>query len=357
MKTKYSAVIMQARIHECFIHGVILTFMLFPLILGVEVPLWAASVEEEAAAKIEGAKKEGKLLLYSNTSLISLEPMIKGFEKKYPFVKVEIYRIGAPKLLNKVLTEARAGASVADVIETEGLTAYLMMKKGLYAKYLSPESSSFPAGAKDPEGYWTSVFSNLKIIAYNTKMVSPKDAPRSWEDLLEPKWKGKMLMASNNYEWFGNVLKIMGEEKGMALMRKLSSQDLRLREGGTLTASLVVAGEGPISIASNSDRIEEMKTKRGAPVDWVGVDPVISRQHPIALARGAPRPNAAKLYIDYVLSREGQEIARSTLQLPDRADVKPPFSIKGFKLHYADLSLADRYEEITKKFDTMFKQR
>lgn len=334
--------------------AIIALILLLSLAVGIKIPLWAASAEEERVAKIEGAKKEGNLVIYTNTSLSSLDPQIKRFTEKYPFIKIEYYRASAPRLMTRILAETRAGPPKFDVIATEGITGYLMMKKGLYAKYVSPESAAFPKEAKDPEGYWTSVYSNYKVIGYNTRMVSPRDVPKNWQDLLQAKWKGLLLMSSNDYEWFGNMLKIMGEEKGMAFMKKLSMQNPLIRAGHTLVSSLLATGEGFIVIASNADGLEELKVKRGAPVGWVGAEPVISRVHPIAVVRDAPHPNAARLYVDFILSKEGQEIVASTFQSPDRTDVKQPFDIKGVKLSYADLGLADQYEAITKKFDGIF---
>jgi iron(III) transport system substrate-binding protein len=315
---------------------------------------WAAAADENAA-KIEAAKKEGRVILYTNASGIT--PLIKRFEEKYPFLKVEQLRTGAPKLLNRILAEHKAGALKADLIETEGLTSYLMMKRGLYAKYVSAESRALPAGAKDPDGQWTNAHSNYKVVAYNSRYVSPAELPKSYEDLSQPKWQGKILMGSNNYEWFGNMIKILGEEKGLNLMRRLNAQNLMLREGNSLILQLLLAGEGFVSIAANVDSVEELRAK-GAPIDWLGLEPTISRLHPIALARSAPHPNAAKLYIDFILSKEAQEIiTKEFIGISDRPDVKRVFVREGLKLHYADLSLAERYDEITKKFDEVFKIR
>jgi len=317
--------------------------------------VWAGAAPDETQAKIDGAKKEGKVILYTNASGIA--PLIKRFEEKYPFLKVEQLRTGAPKLLSRVLAEYKAGALKADLIETEGLTSYLMMKRGLYAKYVSPESKALPAGAKDVDGQWTNAHSNYKIVAYNSRFVTPAELPKSYEDLTQPKWHGKILMGSNNYEWFGNMVKIMGEEKGMNLMRRLNGQNLMLREGNSLILQLLLAGEGFVSIAANVDSVEELKAK-GAPIDWLGLEPTISRLHPIALARTAQHPNAAKLYIDFILSKEAQEIiTKEFIGIYDRPDVKRVFTREGLKLHYADLSLAERYDEITKKFDAVFKIR
>jgi ABC-type Fe3+ transport system substrate-binding protein len=314
-----------------------------------------ASASDDSQSKIEGAKKEGQIVLYTNASGIA--PLIKRFEEKYPFVKVEPLRTGAPKLLNRVLTEHQAGSLKADLIETEGLTSYLMMKRGLYMKYVSPESKLLPAGAKNPDGFWTNAHSNYKIVAYNSRLLPTAELPKTYDDLTQSKWKGKILMGSNNYEWFGNMVKIMGEEKGISLMRKLHAQDLMLREGNSLILQLLLAGEGSVAIAANVDSVEELKAK-GAPIDWLGLEPTISRLHPIALARSARNPNAAKLYIDFILSREAQEIiSKEFIGISDRPDVKRVFSREGLKLHYADLSLAEQYDEITKKFDAVFKIR
>jgi iron(III) transport system substrate-binding protein len=317
--------------------------------------VWAAAAADDNAAKIDGAKKEGRVILYTNASGIA--PLIKRFEEKYPFVKVEPLRTGAPKLLNRVLTEYKAGSLKADLIETEGLTSYLMMKRGLYMKYVSPESKMLPEGAKDPDGFWTNAHSNYKIVAYNSRFVTPAELPKTYDDLTQPKWKGKILMGSNNYEWFGNMVRIMGEEKGMSLMRNLYAQNLMLREGNALILQLLLAGEGFVAIAANVDSVEQLKAK-GAPIDWLGLEPTISRLHPIAVARTAPHPNAAKLYIDFILSKESQEIInKEFIGISDRPDVKRVFSREGLKLHYADLSLAEQYDEITKKFDAVFKIR
>ncbi len=317
--------------------------------------VWAGAAPDETLAKIDGAKKEGKVILYTNASGIA--PLIKRFEEKYPFVKVEQLRTGAPKLLNRILAEYKAGALKADLIETEGLTSYLMMKRGLYAKYISPESKVLPAAAKDGDGQWTNAHSNYKIVAYNSRFVTPAELPKSYEDLTQPKWQGKILMGSNNYEWFGNMVKILGDERGMSLMRRLNAQNLMLREGNSLILQLLLAGEGFVTIAANVDSVEELKAK-GAPIDWLGLEPTISRLHPIALARTAQHPNAAKLYIDFILSKEAQEIiTKEFIGISDRPDVKRVFTREGLKLHYADLSLAERYDEITKKFDAAFKIR
>ncbi|MGH7845499.1 MAG: ABC transporter substrate-binding protein [Candidatus Binatia bacterium] len=214
-----------------------------------------------------------------------------------------------------------------------------------------------PPGPKTLTGSGRARIPTYKIVAYNSRLVSPSDLPKSWDDLLQPKWRGKILMGSNNYEWFGNMLKFMGEEQGMAVMKKLAAHELHLREGNSLILQLLSAGEGYFSIAANVDGVEELKAK-GGPVDWIGVDPVISRLHPIAVARTAPHPNAARLYVDFILSKEAQEIiTKEFIGISDRPDVKKAFSRPGMKLHYADLRLADRYEEITKKFDSVFKIR
>ncbi len=162
---------------------------------------------------------------------------------------------------------------------------------------MSPESKFYPEGTKDPEGYWTSMHLNAKGIAYNTKLVSSKDVPDRWEDLLDPKWKGKLLMDPTEYEWFGALLKVWGREKGFEFMKKLSRQELEFRDGHPLLAVLLAAGEFPIVVVSNSDTTEEERRK-GAPVKWVGPDPTVVRLRPIGLAKTSPHPNAGKLLIN-----------------------------------------------------------
>lgn len=313
------------------------------------VPLAAQGLEELA-------RKEGKAVLYTTMNTAESTKLVDGFKKKYPGIEVSLYRTGDEAMLNKVETEARLGQHFWDVLNITGFPGYHLFLKGFYAKYNSPERKYFPEGFKDKEGYWTSNYTNSHVLVYNTNLVAKDQAPKSYEDLLDPKWKGKMCLDAKDYEWFANVVKFMGEEKGMAYMKKLGAQNLRTQPGHTLLTQLVAAGELPIGIGMYGHRVEQMK-RRGAPLEWVGLNPVVMILHPTALSAKAPHPNAGKLLIDYILSKDAAKIIQSVNRIPDRSDVPPdpPSLTKGVPVLPSDLSLIKDYNRYVKLFRETFK--
>ncbi|MFC1817093.1 ABC transporter substrate-binding protein [Thermodesulfobacteriota bacterium] len=306
----------------------------------------AAQSEEARIAKLaEGARKEGKLLWYVVLSTPTAEKYRKEFQKKYPYIKFTYYRSGEERQMTRILSEARAKKHAFDVVTTNAFVGELLKKKRLLAKYHSPQRDFYPEGIKDPEGYWTSIYDNLGIIGYNTKLVSPREAPKTWNDLLDPKWKGKMGMDVKAYYWFASMLKIMGEEKGLEYMKNLSDQNIRFRNGRTLNAQLLAAGEMSIGICLYNHRIEDLKGK-GAPVEWIAIEPVVPTIHPLALSAHAPHPNAAKLFMEFMLSREGQEILKGDFYIPSRMDVKAliPSMKEGLKILPFNPSILEDYD-------------
>ncbi len=324
-----------------------LFFLLGFVLLPTPLPsAWAAPAEE--AQLLEGAKKEGKLMLYLAGPLEVGLGMLKQFREKYPFVQTDVYRTGSAALLTKILAEEQAKKYVADVILVPGGEAMTLKRKDYFAKYVSPQSKFFPEGFKDPEGSWTDVYLTENGIVYNTKLVTPQEAPHSWKDLLNPKWKGKIGMDSKSYEWFGYMLKIMGQKNGLEFMQKLGEQNLKFYPTRTLVGQLVGAGELTMALVYRGE-IEMMKDQ-GAPVEWVGVEPIIPSIHPIGIAGHAPHPNAAKLFIDFALSREGQEGWARTYRTPSRPDVKPLRMKKPLKIFTPDFEIIADYQKYGKQY-------
>ncbi len=318
--------------------------------------LGAATSENDATAKlIEGAKKEGQVVWYTSIGLEDGNEILKRFHEKYPFINVKMYRTGSENMLTRVLAEAKAGKQLWDVICTAGVESLIIQKKGLLAKYQSPHRPYYAEGFKDREGYWTDLYVTLNVVGYNVRLVPPKEIPRAWEDLLHPRWKGKMGMDTKAFEWFGSMVKIMGEEKGLDYMKRLAEQNITFRTGRVVTSQLMAAGELAIGITQHNQRIEEMK-KRGAPIEWVALDPVIPEIHPMMIYARAPHPNAARLFVDYLLSREGQTVVASFYRIPSRRDVEPiiPGMTKGLKILPYDTSIADNYEKIVQQYRKIF---
>ena len=271
-------------------------------------------------ALIEGAKKEGKVVWYTSMAIDTSKPLLDAFLKEYPFIKADLVRAGEEQLMNRMLSETRAGQWFFDAVSTSSIGT--LIERKMITPYLAPERDAFMDQFKDPQGYWTGVFANNLILAYNTKMVAAKDAPKDYPDLLDPKWKGQILMDPTDYDWFGTLIAAWGREKTVQYMQRLAKQQPSWRRGHGLTAQLLGAGETGLAWAY-SFRIERMK-REGAPVEWIETfDPIVVTISGIGLSAKATNPNAAKLLINFATSKRGQEMVREMRRIPARGDVKP----------------------------------
>jgi iron(III) transport system substrate-binding protein len=304
-----------------------------------------------AIGLIEAAKKEGKLVWYTSMAIDTSKPLVDVFEKQYA-IKIDLVRAGEEQLLNRILTEARAGKSFFDVVSTSAIQVLAL--RNFLSPYASAESTAYVAELKDPQGRWTAVYNNNLVPVYNTKMLPEKEAPRDYLDLLDPKWKGKMLMDSTDYDWYGTLAVVWGREAAVRYMEGLARQSPAWRRGHGLVAQLIAAGEVPLGWAYNF-RVERMKTE-GAPVEWVAsFNPIVTTINGIGLSAKASAPNAGKLFIDFILSKKGQEMIREMRRIPSRSDVKPlaakmDQSKLRLKLVPGEVSAnADRYAEEFRK--------
>jgi len=272
------------------------------------------------SALVEGAKKEGRLVWYTSMAIDTSKPLLDAFQKEYPFIKADLVRAGEEQLMNRVFGETRAGQWLFDAISTSAIS--VLPEKKIIQPYLSPNRDAYLGEFKDPQGYWIGVFVNNLILAYNTKMLPAKEAPKDYADLLDPKWKGRMLMDSTDYDWFGTLVTVWGREKTVQYMQRLARQEPLWRRGHGLTAQLLGAGETPLAWAYNF-RIERMK-KDGAPVEWIETfNPIVATLSGIALSAKAANPNAARLLIDFATSKKGQEMIRGMRRIPARTDIEP----------------------------------
>jgi iron(III) transport system substrate-binding protein len=305
-------------------------------------------------ASIEAAKREGEVVVYASMNLAEAHTMIAEFEKRYPFIKVKLNRTGSEKLLTKVLTEARAKKTFADVIQTVEFSMHLFARAGVLARHIPRANALYPKDFKE-DGYWTTVYYNPYVVAYNTKLVPPRMVPQTYADLLAPAWRGKMMMEGTKADWFAGMLQIMGQERGLQYMRGLAKQQPTLREGHELLAQLVAAGEGALDINIPASSVDRMK-ERGAPIDWTapGVAPAIMVG--IGLSSQAAHPNAARLYLDFALSREGQKLFQGFGRLVARHDLasEQPAAIKAIKMTPVNPALAEKMEEYARQLRAIF---
>jgi iron(III) transport system substrate-binding protein len=303
---------------------------------------------------IEAAKRESEVVVYASMNLSEAQTTIAAFEKRYPFIKVKLNRTGSEKLLTKILTEARAKKTFADVSQTVEFSMHLFARAGVLARHIPEANALYPKDFKE-DGYWTTVYYNPYVIAYNTKLVPPGMVPRTYDDLLAPAWKGRMMMEGTKADWFAGMLQIMGQERGLQYMRGLAKQRPSLREGHELLAQLVAAGEGALDINIPASSVDRMK-ERGAPIDWTapGVAPAIMVG--IGLSSQAAHPNAAKLYLDFALSREGQKLFQGFGRLVARNDLasEQPAAIKAIKMAPVSPALADKMEEYARQLRAIF---
>jgi iron(III) transport system substrate-binding protein len=296
----------------------VLHFLLLIIVALVAAPIRAQTTSQPAL--VEAAKKENKLVWYTSMAIDTSKPLLDAFQKEYPFIKTELVRAGEEQLMNRVMSETRAGQWLFDAISTSAMGA--MVERRLITPYISPERDAFLSEFKDPQGYWTGIFVNNLVLCYNTKMLAAKDAPRNYPDLLDPKWKGKMLMDSTDYDWFGTLATVWGKEKTVQYMKRLALQNPLWRRGHGLTAQLLGAGEVPLAWAYNF-RIERMKNE-GAPVEWIETfDPIVVTVSGMGLSAKAANPNAAKLLIDFATSKRGQQMVRGMRRVPARSDIEP----------------------------------
>jgi iron(III) transport system substrate-binding protein len=260
----------------------------------------------QAAEIRERADAEGKLMFYCTFNAADSKTLLDAFKQVYPKIDAVYYRSTDSALMERILSENRAGQNLWDVVVTTSFYGHNLKKRGLLATYDSPERKFFRDGYKDPQATWTSTYTNYAALGYNTRAVPKTNVPKSYNDLLKPEWKGQIGLESRPYEWFGTTVKAMGDEKGLAYMRELAKQT-QLRSGRTLLAQLVAAGEFKGALAAYSQTFETLKPS-GAPVDWVYLNPVFANIHPTGIAAKAPHPNAARVFVDFMLSRRGQEV-------------------------------------------------
>ena len=314
-----------------FLH---VSLLIFPVLV------WADPI-------LEGAKKEGQVVFYGSMELPVSQRIAFLFEKRYPFIKANVIRIGSERMATRLVSEAQAGKVVADVVNQSGFDFYGVLQKGVFESYNSPERSAFPPEYRDPKGYWTTSSATLNVVGYNTRLVHAGEVPKSFWDLTDPKWKGKIIMDENESKWMAGMINYYGEAKTMELMRRLAAQDMQFRTGHSLIQTLVAAGERPIAGVAFANGVERLKSE-GAPIEWVGAEPIIGLTFGFALVKGGPHPNAGKLFVDFMLSHEGQQVMAEAGYYSPRTDVQSPIMKKvppQVKVLPLPFEMAKRYNE------------
>jgi iron(III) transport system substrate-binding protein len=251
-----------------------------------------------------GARKEGKILVYSIGTQAA--PLYAAFQKKYPFLQFEASKADAPTTSRRMLEEYAAKTYLVDALDVSVTGLQPLKATGALQSYWSPELKDYNEAGVEPDHYWVHDYESYVGLGFNTSLIKPSEAPKTYDDLLDPKWRGRMAVpgTSTLANWVGEMV----TAKGVDFVRKLKSQDIRAYEiSGRAVANLIVSGEVPLSPAIFNSHIAASRSK-GATVAWRALGPVYGTTGAMALAAHAPHPHAAMLFIDFVLSREGQEI-------------------------------------------------
>jgi len=307
---------------------------------------------------VDAAKKEGKLVAYVSMLTENATTLLAEFKKKYPFIDTSLYRANTQKLLPKIQLEARTQQHEADVISAT-FTIWNELTRGkLIMKYDSPERAKYPDTLKDADGYWNILHLGVQGMAYNTKLVAPELAPKRYEDLLHPRWRPKQIaMDYRDSSWMAVMLEIMGDSEGLAFMKKLAAKDLYMRENKNLLTQLLAAGEFPLLANTYLETFVKIH-KAGAPIEWVaGRNPIPASTHLLGIYAHARHPNAAKLFVDFLLSQEGQSITANVIgSYPANPNVESELRKKtaGYRLHPVNPKMMARFDEVNKQYMEIF---
>ncbi len=284
------------------------------------------SPKEREAKLVTEAKKEGTITWYSTTNNKVLQKFVDGFNKKYPGIEVLWVRGKSHLMVNRMSVESNAGKHLADITNSGASGTVHLVKRGLLIPVESPVRDAYDQEFKDKEGYWVNMSIFLCPFAYNTELVKAEEAPKSFADLLDPKWKGKMTLDTRPNRFIPSLLQEWGEERAMTYFKKLAAQEPVLVRGHTAAAQLLAAGQFHILIEPFVYSTLSLK-HNGAPVDIVWQKEFVPGSHgaPLGLLKNAPHPYGALLLYEFLLSEKGQQVYIDVGRTPTRRGLKPKF--------------------------------
>jgi iron(III) transport system substrate-binding protein len=261
---------------------------------------------------LKGAQSEGEMVYYGTLPIDEFLPLARVFNGRYRAIALHHYFAPRDGILSRTLNEARAGRHAVDVIQVDLSYGYQILNANLVEPYPVPGDSRFYEGTYDPNGLWHSMYYLTTALIYNANSVKPEQAPKTYDDLLNAAWKGKMVFDPEAGYILAAMEQAWGREKALAYLAKLSKQDVTYRRGGTLTTQVVSSGEYPIGIAVNGETSAAIRD-RGAPLGFRVLPPTIVKPEGLFLAKDAPHPHTALLFVEWVLSQEAQSFLATTL--------------------------------------------
>jgi iron(III) transport system substrate-binding protein len=303
-----------------------------------------------------GAAGQESITFYTSLHEQNLPVIVAAFEKKHG-VKVNTWRASADKVLQRTVTEARAGRYDVDAVFVGSGELEALHREKLLARIESTSYQNLAAQAMPAHHEWAPAYLTVWIQEYNTNAMRKDALPKSWDELRAPRWKGKLGIEAGNDDWFGKMVTVMGEQKGLELFHAIvAANGVSVRKGHSLLGNLVVSGEVPLALTMHSNVAESAK-RAGAPVAWIALEPVIARANGIGVLAKAPHPRAARLFYEYLISEEGQQLLAERDYIPASRTTASP--LKGVTLHIIDPAVAlDQSEKWAKVFaDTFISRR
>ena len=313
----------------------------------------------EGADRVEkalpAARKEGSLTLYTSFAEKDLPPLLDAFEKRYG-IKVRVWRSASENVLQRTVTEARAGRHEVDAVHSSAIEMEALYREGILQPVAPPHGAKLLQGALRPHRGWIATYLSFWVQAYNTNLVRREELPRRFEDLLDPRWKGKLGIEARVSDWYAALVTDMGEEKGIRFFRELVAKNgISVRGGHTLLNNLVIAGDVPLALTMYQYIVEGAKRK-GAPVDWIVLEPAIGRMSGVGIARHAAHPNAALLFYEFMLSPPAQQVLLSRDYVPTLASLPSPLAQRRFKL-IDPATAMDEHDKWSKSFEDVIVKR
>jgi iron(III) transport system substrate-binding protein len=325
---------------------------------GIFAGVNALPSKQRTEVLIAEARKEGFIEWYGSLLVPEATQIVEKFRQRYPFLEVKYSRSSGTQVINRFLTESKAGSYRADLVGARTNFHPTLMKAGLVAKNLAPFRQELREGFTDKAGYLLGQHTFGLVIGYNTRNIPSDKVPQSYQDLLNPEWKGQMGLDIESYDWLAGILDTMGEDKGMDFVKKLAAQNVHVQRGHSLLMQLVAAGELKFEIDAYHYQINEFR-KKGAPLDLIIPDPmVIKEPSGIWISKRAPHPHAAALFVDFLFSREGQQVLAGLSVLVARKDIAWDFGgkqIKGINVLSAE-KWGPRYNDLARQFDEIFRK-
>ena len=298
---------------------------------------------------------QDSIMFYTSLHEANLPVILAAFEKKSG-IKVNVWRSGADKVLQRTLTEAGAGRHDVDAVLVGSGELEVLHREKLLARIESPSYAKLIPEAMPAYHEWAPVFFTVWIQEYNTNAMRRDALPKSWDDLRQPRWKGKLAIEAADDDWFGKIVSVMGEQKGLELFRAIvAANGVSVRKGHSLLGNLIVSGEAPLALAMHSNVAESAK-KKGAPVDWIALEPIVARANCVGVLAKAPHPKEARVFYEYLISDEGQRLFAQRDYIPASHTARP--HLQDAKLHIVDPGVAiDQGEKWAKLFDETFVRR